>query len=109
MTLSISLSQSLEAKLKRKAEQRKVRPEQLAHDLLELALDESDLDLPSMEELVRKIRALPKDKNVISLPKASLADALRGAPTDPNFDLDTWESEWARAEKELEKLNRNDN
>ena len=35
----------------------------------------------------------------------SLADALRAAPAEPDFDLDEWEAEWAKAEEELEKLN----
>lgn len=109
MTLSIPLSQNLEAKLIRKAQQRKIRPEQLAHDLLELALDENDLDLPSMRELIQQIRSLPKNESSISMPKASLAEALQSGPADPNFDLEEWEAEWAKAEKELEQLNLNSN
>ena len=107
MTLSIPLSQNLEAKLIKKAKQRKMRPEQLAHDLLELALGETELDLPSMEELIHQIQSLPKNSSLVSMPKASLADALKSGPIDPDFDLEEWEAEWAKAEKELEQLNLN--
>ena len=108
MTLSISLSPNLEAKLKRQAQQRKMQPEQLAHDLLEIALYENDLDLPAMEELVQQIRSLPKNDNLVSLPKALLGKALKSGPTNPDFDLEEWEAEWARAEKELKQLKRKD-
>ena len=94
---------------KKEAEQRNVQPEQLAHDLLAHALDESELELPSLDELVRQIRSTRKNENLSTLPNASLADALRSGPTDLSFNLEEWEAEWEKAEKELEQLNLNIN
>ena len=43
---------------------------------------------------------------MITAPQGDLAEALRNGPTDPNFDLKTWEQEWAQAEAELKRINR---
>jgi hypothetical protein len=33
-----------------------------------------------------------------------LAEALRNAPIDPEFDLDTWQKEWDAVEAEMKAL-----
>jgi hypothetical protein len=42
---------------------------------------------------------------MVTSPQGSLAEALRKGPTDPDFDLDTWERDWAKAEEELKRIN----
>ena len=105
MTLSIQLSQKLATKLKEEAQQRKVRPEQLAVNILiDFLDDQQDDGIPSVAEVVRQIRSLPKDDRFVSLPEKSLADMLKNAPADPDFDLEQWEAEWEKVEEELEQL-----
>ncbi len=103
MALSIQLTDELENKLNREAKIRKLSPEQVVVDILAGAL-ENDL-IPTVAEVVALIKATPPNPAMITPPQGSLADALRHGPTDPDFDLDTWERDWAIAEEELKRIN----
>jgi hypothetical protein len=50
--------------------------------------------------VVAKIKAAPPNPAAIRPATSSLAEALRQAPSDPDFDLDTWTEEWAAIEAE---------
>ena len=63
-------------------------------------------DGPTIAEVVARIKATPPNPAMITAPQGDLAEALRNGPTDPNFDLKTWEQEWAQAEAELKRINR---
>jgi hypothetical protein len=56
----------------------------------------------TLEEIVADIqRRGPGVPNVTEV-TASLANLLRQAPHDPDFDLEEWKREWARIEAEIE-------
>ncbi len=56
----------------------------------------------TLEEVVDEIiRCGPGIPNVRT-PTASLADYLKNAPHDPDFNLEEWNREWARIEAEIE-------
>ena len=103
MALSIHLTDELETKLNREAKNRQLSPEQVATDILTNAL-ENDL-IPTVTEVVARIKATPPNPAMITPSQGSLADALRSGPTDPNFDLETWRRNWAMAENELKRIN----
>lgn len=58
------------------------------------------------EEVVAKIQATPLNPRSIRPGQGSLAEALHSAPEDPNFDLATWEREWAEVEAEIKAMAR---
>lgn len=105
MTLTLSVPKSLAQDLQRKANEQQRSVEEVALDLLAQAIDE-DNHFPTPEEVVARIQALPPDPRNIRPAEGSLADALRNAPHDPNFNLEEWEQEWAIAEAEIRAMNR---
>jgi hypothetical protein len=64
-----------------------------------------DDGVPTVAEVVERIQATPPNPAMITLPQGDLAEALRNGPTDPDFDLKTWEQEWAAAEAEMKCIN----
>lgn len=64
--------------------------------------------VPSVSEVVNRIKAIPPNTDLIRQPEGSLADALRDGPTDPDFDLEQWQKEWEAAEAEIKRINLED-
>jgi prevent-host-death family protein len=63
---------------------------------------------PEMIALVEKIKATPPDPNSIHPATASLAEALKNAPQDPDFDLESWTRQWNEIEAEMKAIDRAD-
>lgn len=103
MALLIDLSETLEHKVKAEAKKRQRTPEQVVVDILAQVLQEEDS--PTVAEVVARIKATPPNPTMITPPQGSLAEALRNGPTDPDFDLQSWQQEWATAEAELKRIN----
>lgn len=105
MTLTISLSAETQIKLKKRADAFKWSEEQMASHLIDTVLDTS---LPSLEEIIERVQSLPS--SLVSGPDSniSLADALRTAPEDPDFDLAEWTAQWQAVEAEMKAIERAD-
>jgi len=60
-------------------------------------------DLPSLEELVAEIKALPRNPATIRQASGLLGEHLAHPLTQPdlNFDLKAWENTWDRLEAEM--------
>ena len=58
------------------------------------------------EEAVKRIRMTPANPAQIRPATANLADALQAAPSDPAFDLESWQCQWSEAEAEIKSLAR---
>ncbi len=102
MALTIQLPNTIADTLRKAAKHRQLSPEMLAVQIIQEALaPEGSLsfrdpvagEVPSLEEIVAKIQALPRDPGNIRPATASLEELLANAPEDPNFDL----AEWQRA------------
>lgn len=104
MTLTITLPEALEKRLAREARARDLSLEDYALEILEGALPLATF--PTLEQVVAKIKALPRNPDSIHLPTASLADTLRDTPTDADFDLEQWSKEWEAVETEMERMTR---
>ncbi len=102
MSVTITLPRHLEAALKSAAEARKSTIEELALALLGNAI--KAVLAPSPEDLVAEIRAA--GPVTASPANGSLAQALRSAPEDPEFELETWRREWSAVEAEMRALTR---
>jgi hypothetical protein len=103
MALVIDLPPTLEHKVNAEAQKRKRTPEQIVIDRLAQTFE--DDGVPTVAEVVARIMATPPNPAMITPPQGDLAEALRNGPTDPEFDLKTWEQEWAAAEAELKRIN----
>lgn len=64
-----------------------------------------DDGISSVADVVARIKAMPPNPAMVTHPQGSLADALREGPTNPDFDLQRWQQEWAAAEAELKRIN----
>ena len=105
MTVTITLPHNLEAQLKQKAQTQKLSLEEMVLDILGKALTkESSLSTP--ENVVARIQALPPHKQNLRPASGSLADALRQASNDTEFDLEQWKAEWAEVEAEMRQITR---
>jgi hypothetical protein len=107
MPIMITLPTDVEKGLQAKAEAQQVSLNELIVDILIQAV-ETELvdDFPTLEEVVAEIKATPPNPASIHPPTASLADLLREAPTDPNFDLEAWQQEWDKIEAEMKAITR---
>jgi len=103
MTLLIDLSTALESKVKAEAQKRNRTPEQVIADIVANAFEEDVV--PSVAEVIARIKATSPDHTMVTAPKGSLADALRSGPTIPDFDLEAWHKDWSAAEEELKRIN----
>lgn len=118
MTLMIHLPNTVADTLRKAAKRRKLSPEALAVQIIEEALIPEELPtlgeslrdntLPSLEEIVAKIQALPRDPRNIRPATASLQELLENAPEDPEFDLDEWQRQWELVEQEMKEIERAD-
>ena len=63
---------------------------------------------PEMIALVERIKATPPNPAAIRPATGSLAEALRNAPEDPNFDLEAWTRQWDTIETEMKAIDRAD-
>ena len=103
MALLIDLPPTLEYKVKAEAKKQKRTLEQVVIDRLTQTFAEDDV--PTVAEVVARIKATPPNPAMITPAQGDLADALRTGPADPTFDLETWEQEWATAEAEMKRVN----
>lgn len=128
MTLTITLPEKIAEQLQRKAKERHLSAVEVAIDLLENALDEqadfhpalangktltaaaddeAETVFPTPEEVVAKIKVLgPSDPRNIRPATGSLAQALRSIPSDPDFDFEEWNRQWAEVEAEMKAITR---
>lgn len=102
MSITLTLPRALEAALRSAAEARDLSVEQLALDILGQAV--STTRAPSPEDVVAEIRSAPASAGPAS--GGSLAEALRSAAEDPEFELETWRHEWSTVEAEMNALSR---
>ena len=58
------------------------------------------------EEAVKMIRMTPANSAQIRAATVNLGDALQAAPSDPTFDLESWQRQWSATEAELKSLAR---
>lgn len=105
MTLTISLPAEVQVKLKKRADAFKWSEEQMASHLLDTVLNAS---LPSLDEIIERVRNLPPSLENRSTSSISLAEALRNAPEDPDFDLAEWTAQWQAVEAEMRAIERAD-
>lgn len=106
MTITITLSDKLARDLQYRAEEKKISVDELVADLLSEALANESEEYPTLEEVVARIKATPPNPANIHPATESLADLLRGAPEDPDFDLEAWTRDWARVEAEMKAIDR---
>jgi hypothetical protein len=56
------------------------------------------------EEAVGLIRRTPANPTQIRPATVNLADVLQAAPSDPTFDLASWQRQWSEVEAELKSV-----
>lgn len=107
MVLTITLPDELVEKLQGAAEEQQLSLEEITEIILRNALQIEHF-FPTPEQVVAKIKALPKNPNAIRRAEGSLVDYLRNAPDDPDFDLETWTRQWEAVEAEMKAMERAD-
>lgn len=103
MVLTLILPDELLEQLQQTAEAQQLSLEETATLILRSALYGNDY-FPTPEQVVAKIKALPKNPMNPIPAQGSLMEYLRNSPTDPNFDLDAWNREWKAVEAEMKAM-----
>lgn len=103
MAITITLPDEIERQLQQKGQEQQLSVEALALEILAYALKKRELT-PTPEDVVAKIQASSLTPSNIRPAHGSLADALRNAPEDPDFNLEAWSREWAAIEAEMRTL-----
>ncbi len=107
MPVTITIPDKLAKNLQTRAEIQQVSLAELIADLLTIAFAvEPDDDFPTPEEVVAEIKATPPNPANIHPATGSLAESLQNAPHDPDFDLESWNREWAKVEAEMKAITR---
>ncbi len=108
MSATITLPDTLAAKLRARAKiQQQLLEEFVLNILSRIAeLADEQADVPTPEEVVARIKALPPDPTCIRLASGSLAEALQDKPAEFEFNLESWRREWAAVEVELKAITR---
>ena len=105
MTITINLPNKIQIGLEQKAKAKNISIEEYAIEIFRESVENED-DIPSVDEVVDRIRSTPPNPNNIRKATGSKADALRlMKKDDPNFDLEAWQKEWDKVEKEWLKKN----
>jgi hypothetical protein len=104
MAITITLDDDLVAGLEDKAKKQQLSVEQFALSILSEAVQEAESVTP--REAVMKIQATAPNPAQVRPATANLADALRAAPGDPCFDLESWNRQWSVVEGELKAITR---
>jgi hypothetical protein len=81
---------------------RPMNPNGIAESLA--AVVESQSDTP--REVVARIQATAPNSSQVRVATANLADVLRAAPSDPCFDLESWNRQWSVVDAEMKALTR---
>ena len=105
MTTTIALPGELESRLRQEANEKHLSLEEFTLGILTESLD-MDSEFPTLDEVVARIKAMPPGRHGLSPASGTMAEALRSGPTDPEFDLGRWQSDWARVEAEMRALTR---
>jgi predicted DNA-binding protein len=58
----------------------------------------------SPDEMIAKIKALPSNPASVHHPTQSLVELLSDTPSDPSFDEEAWNREWAAVEAEMKAM-----
>jgi hypothetical protein len=108
MSVTITLPDELADTLQEKAEAQHIPLDELVTSLLTTALAAEPEDDLALEALVARIKATPPNPASIRPATGSLVEALKNAPDDPEFDLETWNKVWVAVEAEMNAINRAD-
>lgn len=103
MTLTITLPDELVEQLQQTAEAQQLSMDETVALILRNALHDNAY-FPTLDQVVAKIKATPPNPLSIRPAQGSLADALRAAPRDPEFNLATWTWLWEAIEAEIGAL-----
>jgi plasmid stability protein len=98
MSETITLPSDIVTMLRQAASTEERSTEELAIEVLRAAL--IDDAVPTPEEVVARIRALPHNPANIREAQGSLADVLDDGESR-DFDLASWQADWARVEAEM--------
>jgi hypothetical protein len=104
MAITIKLDDDLVAGLENKAKKQQISVEQFAISILTEAAEEAESVTP--REAVTRIQTTAPNPAQFRAATANLTDALRAAPSDPCFDLESWNRQWSVVESELKTITR---
>lgn len=105
MALTITLPARLAQQLEHVATTQQRSVEDVAIHLLDDVLSSTHSG-PLPEDIVAKIKALLANPNNVRPAQGSLAEALRAAPENPEFDLAAWQQAWAAVQAEMKAITR---
>jgi hypothetical protein len=109
MTLQISLPENLVGELNRRAIQQERTAQDIVIDLLSRALgSEQDDELEEPEEVVARIKSMPRNTVIAPPTKEMVAAAQARSVYDKDFDLAQWTAEWQAVEAEMREMTRQD-
>ncbi len=109
MSITLTLPESVAARLQTEARARQRSAAELAVELLDQALPGAVNQ--ALEELMSKVSAKPPNPACVRPAAGSLADALTASNTvevaaNGAFDLPEWQRQWAAVEAEMKELER---
>jgi len=106
MSTVITLPDNLAQILQSEADHHQVSLAEFVLEILDNTAQKPELErsFPLLEEIVAEIKATPPDPTAYHPAQAPLAEALAALPDDPDFDLEEWRREWAKAETEMKTI-----
>ena len=104
MTITIHVTDPLASRLQKRASLQRLTPEQLALHILANALEPGNDNAPTLDTVVAMIKATPPNPGSFRPAKESLQEALEKSPQYSDFDVMSWEANWAIVEQEMKAI-----
>ena len=104
MTITIHVTDPLANRLQRRASMQRLTPEQLALHILADALESGNDAYPTLDTVVAMIKATPPAPGAFRPAQESLQEALEKSPQYSDFDVMSWEANWAIVEQEMKAI-----
>ena len=104
MTITIHVTDPLANRLQRRASMQRLTPEQLALHILADALEPGKDAYSTLDTVVAMIKATPPNPGSFRPAKESLQEALEKSPQYSDFDVMSWEANWAVVEQEMKAI-----
>jgi hypothetical protein len=106
MPVTITLNDTLAEQLHTRAQTQQISLEELIVNILNDALEPANGDHLTPEDVVAKIKTIPPNHAHVRFAQGSLLESLQHTSDFPDFDLETWQKEWAHVEREMKAITR---
>jgi hypothetical protein len=104
MNVTVTIPDDQVTQLEHLAQYRNRSLDNLLTEFLLETIRQKLTDDQRLQQLVAETRALPYNPHNLRPAQGSLLEALKNSPVEPDFNLETWNKQWAMVEAEMKAI-----